>query len=198
VKPKIVRQVSRSSIVSSHRKSLVRSALRVTRLTAAEIGTLVPLLQAYMHEAYGVEWMGSNEALQKEAIGQKCTVELAWAAEGALIGFLAWIPSYDLHHCIAGVDILDLYIVPPRRGRGIALQLACALAAEELRRGALYMRGTAIETGSGLRLYSRFGACDPTGCIVSGRAFRRLAELAGRPVREIVRSLPERSWNYEA
>jgi len=32
---------------------------------------------------------------------------------------------------------------------------------------------------------------------VGGRAFRRLAELAGSSARVVARSLPEKSWNYE-
>ncbi|MBV9773034.1 MAG: N-acetyltransferase, partial [Gemmatimonadetes bacterium] len=89
-------------------------------------------------------------------------------------------------------------VAPRWRGRGVALLLGCAAAAEIHRGGGLYLKGTAVETGSGARLYGRFGVCDPSGCIVAGRAFRRLAELAGRPVREVARSLPERAWNHEA
>jgi hypothetical protein len=62
----------------------------------------------------------------------------------------------------------------------------------------LYLKGTAVKTGSGRRLYSRFEMCDAAGCIVSGRAFRRRAELAGRSAREILRGLPGREWNYQA
>jgi hypothetical protein len=32
---------------------------------------------------------------------------------------------------------------------------------------------------------------------VSGRAFRRLAELSGESLREIVKGLPDTAWNYE-
>jgi GNAT superfamily N-acetyltransferase len=172
--------------------------VRTRRLTASDIGSWIPLLQAYMREAYGVEWTGSSEALRRDALGQRCSVLLATTPHGAAVGFVAWCPSYDLHNCVAGVDVLDLYVVPAMRSRGVALLLACALAAEEHGRGAVYMKGMSLEGGSGRRLYGRFAVCDPGGCIVSGRAFRRLAELAGRPVREIARSLPERAWNYEA
>lgn len=172
--------------------------MRTCHLTVSDIDTWIPLLQSYMQEAYGVEWSGSAEALHAAALGQKCTVLLASTADRGGVGFIAWTPSYDLHHCVSGVDVLDLYVVPAMRSRGVALVLACAMAAEELGRGAIYMKGTALEGGAGRRLYGRFAVCDASGCIVGGRAFRRLAELAGRPVREIARSLPERAWNYEA
>ena len=178
----------------------MQNATRVQtiRLTEPRIQAWAPLMRAYMREAYGVEWAGSEEAARAGALGQHCTVELALDAAGALLGFLAWYPSYDLHHCVAGVDVLDLYVLPSHRSRGIALTLACAVAASASVHGGSYMKGTAIGRGAGLRLYSRFGVCDPTGCIVGGRAFRRLVELAGRPARDIARSLPERSWNFEA
>lgn len=172
--------------------------MRTHRLTTSDVDAFVPLLQAYMREAYSVEWSGSAEALHRDALGQRCTVLLASTPDGTVVGFVAWCPSYDLHNCVAGVEVLDLYVVPAVRSRGVALVLACALAAEEAGRGTVYMKGTSLEGGSRRRLYHRFAVCDPGGCIVGGRAFRRLAELAGRSAREIARSLPERAWNYEA
>jgi hypothetical protein len=32
---------------------------------------------------------------------------------------------------------------------------------------------------------------------VSGRAFRHLADLSGKSVREVIRELPEPAWNSE-
>jgi GNAT superfamily N-acetyltransferase len=174
------------------------SRIRLRGLTAADVNALIPLLQAYMREAYDVTWSGTGAALRTDALGQRCRVLLATGIDGMLIGFLAWTRGYDLHHCVAGVDVLDLYVTPSRRSQGIGLALACMVAAEEEPSGVSYMKGTFLDRGAGLRLYERFAVCDQSGCIVAGRAFRRLAELAGRPIREIVRSLPERAWNYEA
>lgn len=171
---------------------------RTRRVSRPDMAALVPLFQAYMLETYGTEWSGSVEPLYRDALGQKCTLYIAVAEDGAPIGFLAWIPSYDLHHCVSGAEVLDLYVSPPWRGRGVALLLACTTAAEVSDQGGLYMKGSAVEQGSGRRLYSRFCVCDAASCVVSGRAFRRLAELAGRSAREVARSLPDRSWNYEA
>lgn len=151
-----------------------------------------------MREAYGASWSGSAEALHRDCFGQHCSICVAQAEDEALIGFLAWMHSYDLHHCVSGADVNDLYVVSRWRGHGVALLLGCAAAAEIARSGGLYIKGTPVETGSARRLYSRFGICDSTGCVVSGRAFRRLAELAARSVREIARALPDRAWNYEA
>lgn len=172
--------------------------IRIRPLAPPDIAGLHSLFDAYMREAYGAPWNGSAEALQHDALGQKCSVYLALAPDESLIGFLAWTSSYDLHHCVPGAEALDLYVDRAWRGRGIALLLVCAAAAEIEGRGGLYLKGSAVETGTGRRLYSRFGLCDAAGCIVGGRAFRQLAELSGRSVREVVRALPEPSWNYEA
>ena len=172
--------------------------IRIRPLAPTDVVPLAPLLESYMRETYGAPWNGSVERLHADALGQRCTICVAAAPDESLAGFLAWAPSYDLHHCVTGAEALDLYVAPRWRGRGIALQLGCAAAAEIARGGGLFLKGTAVETGSGRRLYGRFGVCDAAGCIVGGRAFRRLAELAGRSAREILRGLPERAWNYEA
>jgi GNAT superfamily N-acetyltransferase len=113
-----------------------------------------------------------------------------------MLGFLAWKKSYDLHPCLTGGEILDLYVSPDDRGRGVAPVLVCAAAAEMLRRGGVYVKGQAVEHRVVQRLDARC-AMDVPGadCLVGGRAFRRLAELAGRAARVVARSLPETSWN---
>lgn len=154
---------------------------------------------AYMGETYAAPWHGSAAALERDAFGARCRMLVAAAPDGALIGFIAWMASYDLHHCVPGAEVPDLYIAPGWRSRGVAPALGCAVAAEVLREGGLYLKGSAVESGTGRRLYGRFMVCGAAGdCIVGGRAFRRLAELAGRTPREMVRGLPERAWNYEA
>jgi GNAT superfamily N-acetyltransferase len=163
-----------------------------------DVPALVALLEAYMRETYGDTWHGSAQALERDAFGRACRMAVA-TRDGRLTGFVAWASSYDLHHCIHGCDVLDLYVAPDARGRGVAVALLCFAAAEVRAEGGAYMRGGAVDTGSGARLYGRFGMCGAgTNCTVGGRAFRRLAELAGRPIREVARSLPERAWNYEA
>jgi hypothetical protein len=36
-----------------------------------------------------------------------------------LVGFAAWLPSYDLHHCAVGAVCLDMYFAPAYRYRGL-------------------------------------------------------------------------------
>jgi ribosomal protein S18 acetylase RimI-like enzyme len=98
----------------------------------------------------------------------------------------------------AECEILDLYVSPASRGRGVAPALVCTVAAEILRRGGTYVKGQAVNNRAAQRLYARFAMCFPgADCIVGGRAFRQLAALAGHSARVAARSLPEKSWNYE-
>ena len=113
-------------------------------------------------------------------------------------GFVAWMKSYDLHHCMTGGFILDLYVLPESRGWGVAPALVCTVAAEILRRGGTYVQGQAVNNRAVRRLYDRCAMGFPgADYIVGGRAVRRLTELAGLPARVAVQSLPEKSWNYE-
>ena len=103
-----------------------------------DIGDVVTLLQAYMVETYGDIWHGTRERLARD-LGGRLAVEVALSREGRLIGFLAWMPSYDLHHCVAGADAADLYVVPAARGLGVALGLVCAVAAKSMASGGMYL-----------------------------------------------------------
>jgi GNAT superfamily N-acetyltransferase len=173
------------------------SRIHIRPLAPSDFAGFGALFEEYMRETYADLWRGSPERLSRDAMGQKCSVLVA-VAEDTLVGLFAWTSSYDLHHCVPGADALDLYVVPAWRGRGIALLLGCAAAAQISRDGGLYLKGSVVQSGAAHHLYRRFGVCDGAGCIVSGRAFRQLAELAGRSDRELLNMLPDPSWNYEA
>jgi GNAT superfamily N-acetyltransferase len=175
------------------------STPQIRLATAADVPALVPLFQAYMRETYDAPWHGSAESLERDALGHRCTLHVAVDAHRSVSGFIGWTSSYDLHHCLAGADVLDLYVSPGDRGRGLALALACAAAEAVARGGGTYLKGGAVEGGTGRRLYARLAVCWPNGdCYVSGRAFRRLAALTGVPLRTMIRDLPPRAWNHEA
>jgi GNAT superfamily N-acetyltransferase len=164
----------------------------------SDISTLVQLLEAYMRETFKVSWRGSAEALRRDGFGREFETHVAATGDGRVIGFAAWTKSYDLHHCLMGGYILDLYVTPAFRGRGVAPALVCMVAAEILQRGGTYVKGQAVDNRAVQRLYARFAMGFPgADYVVGGRAFRRLAELAGRSARVTARSLPEKSWNYE-
>jgi GNAT superfamily N-acetyltransferase len=173
------------------------SSIGIRAFAMADADPLSVLFDGYMRETYGEPWSGSAEALRRDAAAGYVGVLVAEESAGIRVGFLVWVDSYDAHHCVRGAEVLDLYVAPRWRGRGVAVRLIAAAAAEIARGGGRYVRGSVAGSGSGHRLYRRIGICDPCGCIVSGRAFRRLGDLGALPLREIVRALPPQEWNRE-
>lgn len=175
----------------------MKQIVPVRALAAGDSGGLAHLLHTYMAEALSMAWGGAAGTLERDVSAGRVNVLVAGETD-ALIGFAAWIWSYDLHHCVSGGEVLDVYVTPGRRGRGVAVALLASAADEVRRAGGTYLKGLVVAERAGRRLYQRLGVCFPgEHCYVSGRAFRELGGLAGRPPRQIARRLPDKSWNRE-
>lgn len=163
-----------------------------------DVPRLARLLEDYVRETYRSAWGGTAELLERHVLNNDIEITVAENSAQEIIAFVASIVTYDLHWCMKGGEIIDLYAAPIYRGRGAAMFLAIDLAAEIERRGGKFLKGGAVENSSVRRLYGRVAMCQPNGeCYISGRAFRHLAGLSGRPLREVVKNLPETGWNYE-
>ena len=153
----------------------------------------------YMREAYGDAWHGSPEALLRDGFGAAFEMQVVELAGGTVGGLAAWRRTYDLHHCTCGGEIVDMFVLPALRGKGVGPALVCAVAAEVLRAGGVFLRGQSVEEPSVRRLYDRVAVGSAvTEFTIAGRALRTLAELAGSPPLSMARGLPDKSWNYEA
>ncbi len=172
--------------------------MRVRAYAPADAAHLAELLRSYMREAYSKEWSGSEAALAANSFLTAVRTLVAEAPDGTVAGFIAWTDAYDLHHCVSGGQVLDMFVVPAARGQGVAVQLLLAAARAVYESGGSYLRGSALEPAPVRALYARAAVSwDERSCIVGGKAFRHLAGLAGRPLREVVRSMPPVEWNYE-
>ena len=158
---------------------------------------LAELLQAYMHETYADPWHGTRERLARDAFGKHLDMALAVSGD-RVVGFAAWATTYDLHHCFPGVEVVDMFVQPSYRGRGIAVGLLATVAAHAQRAGATFMTGAAVSAGSGGKLYARAAIRHGEKFHLSGRAFRSLAEADPASPRSVLRSLPSKEWNFEA
>lgn len=154
------------------------------------------LLRAYMLETYNEEWRGSTNGLLEDGFGARFRILVAALADRA-VGFLAWETAYDLHHCLSGGHILDLYVARPHRARGIAVRLIARAAGTIHSEGGAFIKGGAVESGTGSRLYGRFAPAFGNDYILGGKAFRHLAIQSNLAVRDLVRSMPKREWNFE-
>jgi GNAT superfamily N-acetyltransferase len=164
--------------------------------TSADLGNVAHLLDEYMQETYHGLWHGTVERLRSDAFGSHFSLTLA-AAPSALVGFAAWRSTYDLHHCLPGVEVVDMFVRRPDRGRGIAACLLASVAAQSRHAGATFMTGGAVGTGAAAQLYARATVCHGDQSYLSGRAFREFAALAGASARDLVGRLPPLEWNHQ-
>jgi len=173
-------------------------AYSIRKANQTDVPQLEKLLVAYMRETYQCEWGGNAHQLERDLFDKTFEIIAAENANKQIVGFIAWTDAYDLHWCLKGGDIIDLYVLAEKRGRGIGLLLATELAAEIQKRGGAFLKGGAVGNAAVRRFYGRFAMCLEGGeSYVSGRAFRHLASLSGRRLREIVKNLPLTDWNYQ-
>lgn len=164
----------------------------------ADIESAVRMIRAYMEETYALPWSGEAGLLERALAVRRLALAVARVDERAT-GFVSWSPSYDLHHCIWGAEVMDLYVEPPFRGRAVALRLLAFVADQVRERGGVYLKGSIAGAPGNGRLYGRSAVLDSgLVCTLSGRAFRTLADAKALDIRAAVRSLPPTAWNYQA
>ncbi|KAM3091443.1 GNAT family N-acetyltransferase [Phormidesmis sp. 146-35] len=171
----------------------------IRNATPDDISNLEKLITVFMQETFQRPCGGTPQKLAQDGFGREFEMMVAEAEPQTLIAFAAWESSYDLHHCLKGGVVIDLFVDPIHRGRGVAIQFITAIAVKIQQQGGSYIKGQAVENPRSVqRLYQRCARCFPgADCYVSGRAFRQLAELSGQSLRDMVRNLPELAWNYE-
>lgn len=169
----------------------------IREASPADVHAVAALLREYMRETYDDEWRGSVNGLLQDGFGARFHALIAVLADEALVGLLAWEKSYDLHHCLSGGHILDLYVARRHRARGIAVQLIATAAGVVHSEGGAFIKGGAVDSGTGARLYGRFAPAFGNDYILGGKAFRHLAAQSNLPVRKLVRSMPRKEWNFE-
>jgi GNAT superfamily N-acetyltransferase len=159
--------------------------------------TLGELLEAYMRETYHGAWGGNIQLLEQHLASNEVEIIMVETLNRKVIGFAAWVSSYDLHWCLKGGDVIDFFVCPSHRGRGAAILLITKLAGDVQQHGGAYFKGGAVDNPVVRRLYQKVAMCLPGGeTYVSGRPFRRIAELSGESLRDIIRKMPEATWNY--
>jgi GNAT superfamily N-acetyltransferase len=152
------------------------------------------MIVACMSELFRKPWGGHVDQLSADMTAER--VHIAVAIEsGEPCGFIAWSDDYDIHHCVRGASVCELYVDPRRRGAGIAAQLVAFACRQVSDGGGAFLKGTAVP--SAVKLYDRVAwGWDCREMIVGGRAFRALAKLAGARPREIARGLPDPASNH--
>ncbi len=169
----------------------------VRKAGAENAPAIAAMLGSYIEECYTTNWGGNAEQLANDILSDRVSL---FVAEGGdkIIGFAAVIAAYDLHWCTRGGEVIDLYVIPDRRGRGIAFQVLAAAAKYIYENGGKFLKGGAIENVPVRRSVQRAAMMSGNGEVyLSGRAFRHFVGLAGRSPRDMLRNMPNPSWNLE-
>jgi GNAT superfamily N-acetyltransferase len=133
----------------------------------------------------------SPDNLRAAYFGERRVANLLVAERGErVVGMVEWSLFYDAFWSLFGVRGEWLYVRPEARGLGVSAALVAEVCARGRRDGAEFLRAGAYSDDVA-KLYER---CAIGGqsyeCHVSAEAFHVLADLGGKPVREIVRGLP--------
>jgi len=170
--------------------------LIVRRATTHDVAVLAALIDEFAkgHPAEG--HVRSVDRLRDAFFGNQPMAHVLLAEKNAtVVGFGVWRKAFDLFWSMYGGDGLGLYVIPSHRGRGVAVCIVAAMCAEIRGQGGHFLQ-TSYDAIYG-SLYERVGVGRPErACHVSALAFDRLAALAGKSAREIVRALPDKTLNY--
>jgi GNAT superfamily N-acetyltransferase len=190
--------------------------MRIRRATRDDAETLAALLRDCLRESYPGHPGSTPEQLRRDVLSGASSHHVLLAEKAvrptgvdghesagptavAAIGFVAWDAVHDMHWATPGAQVADLYVAPGHRGIGTALALLAGAAAEVRSAGGAFLRGGAYDRESTRRFYSRFAVITPNGeTHLSGRAFHRIADLAGLTMHEMIARLPPVEWNFEA
>lgn len=113
---------------------------------------------------------------------------------GRAVGMVQWWRFYDAFWAMYGARAEWLYVRPDVRGLGIAAALIAEVCAQARRAGAEFLQGGGSAEVS--RLYEKVALGSlARECHLSAEAFQVVADLAGKPVRELVRRLPAPALN---
>ena len=174
----------------------VMSDLIVRRATADDVPVLAALIDGFAKGHPAECHARSAEILRDALFGGEPIAHVLLAEKNATaVGFGAWRKAYDLFWSMFGGDGLGLYVIPDQRGVGVGLCIVAAICADIREHGGQFLQASYDAEWS--PLYERVAVGRPErACHVSALAFERLASVAGRPVRDIVRALPDKRLNY--
>lgn len=134
----------------------------------------------------------SRATLHDAYFGTRAIVNLVVAEEGPrLIGMAGWHPTFDSFWAMRGGSADGLYVRREARGRGIAVALLAQVCADVRAWGGAYLQGTYGEQVA--PFYERVvKSWRVRETYLSAPTFDRIADLAGRPVRDMARALTGR------
>jgi GNAT superfamily N-acetyltransferase len=136
------------------------SSARVRPARREDVAGVWALLRGLAsYERLEHEVTGSPERLAQDLFGERPRVEcLVAEAEGALIGYALFYPTYSSFQTAPMLWLEDLYVVPERRGRGDGRALLGELSRLALARGCRRVGWIVLDwNASSIRFYEGLG-----------------------------------------
>jgi GNAT superfamily N-acetyltransferase len=169
--------------------------LVIRSATAEDTPTLAALIDGFAIGHPAQDHPRSLERMREAFFGEEAVGRVLLAeVSRATVGFGIWRKTYDVYWSMYGGEAFGLYVKPSHRGTGIAVAIVAAICNEIRRHGGQFLQTSYSPELA--PLYERVGVGRAErACHVSASAFQRLADLAGKPPREIVRALPDKALN---
>jgi len=170
--------------------------LQIVSGAESEVAAVGGMLRRYMFESLERSWEGTVEGLSLAMRDGHVNLSVA-KLNGVAIGLASWHRVFNVHYCVSGGEVTDMFIEREYRGRGIALALLATIAEQIRLFGGVFLRG---RSDAGMQaLYSRLATIVPGAeCYVSGERFVSLASLSNQSPRAAVRALSTKSSSYRA
>jgi GNAT superfamily N-acetyltransferase len=98
----------------------------VSTATIDDLDHVAKLMDDYVRQNLNMPSWTCSIATFKRDYTSGCFRMTVIRSKRKLVGFAAWQPCYDLHHCVHGAQFIDLYVDPAYRCRGLGMALICA------------------------------------------------------------------------
>ena len=155
------------------------------------------MIEGFAQNHPGAAHPRSVEAMIEAYLGNDPVSRVLLAErDGSVIAFGAWRKTYDPYWSFFGGEVMALYVEPAWRGRGMALSLVAAIAAEVRTYGGRFLQGNYGDSVA--PLYERMAAGrDERACHLSAEDFETIAAAAGSSPREILRRWRETRQQFQ-
>ena len=156
-----------------------------------EAEAVAGLWREYMVELFGETGRMSAEVFRRDGLGARFNTMVARDRGGAPTAVAVWWMTYDAHHGVQGGEIADMFVAPPHRALGVAVQVIAAVAAAVRDRGGVFLRGPATpENAQRLARRGYLSGAFPLVNVYWGPGlFDTLADNAGADARTLARRL---------
>ena len=165
--------------------------------TEADLDEVMSMVDDFVRDHPARDHPRDRAAFGAALFGARAVGELVVAErDRAVVGMLHWAPLFDLFWGLRGGIADWLYVRPASRGLGVPALLVAKVCARIREEGGEFLSGTASTETKPVYARAAIPVDEATWSVhLSAEAFQVVADLDGRPARQIVRGLPDPALN---